>query len=79
MSELIQNDNKPFYTVAEFAALFGKERTWGYRQLLKGVIQAITGYGETMIPRSEYDRLLNDKKRYLGRRHTRSPKKGGQP
>ena len=32
-----------------------------------------------MIPRSEYDRLLNDKKRYLGRRHTRSPKKGGQP
>lgn len=79
MSELIQNDNRPFHTVAEFAALFGKERTWGYRLLGAGKIQAITGYGETMIPRSEYERLLNDKQRYLGRRRTRGPKKGGQP
>ena len=79
MSEVIQNDNKPFYTVAEFAALFRKERTWGYRLLTKGKIDAITGYGETMIPHSEREKVLNDKQRYMGRRRTRGPKKGGKP
>jgi hypothetical protein len=79
MSELIQNDKMPLYTVAEFAALFKKERTWAYKKLNAGKIHAITGYGYTLIPHSEYERIQNDKQRYLGRRRTPGPKKGGEP
>lgn len=71
MNETIETVKKSFYRVAEFATLFGKDRSWAYRLLYAGKIQAITGYGETMIPQSEYDRLLNDKQRYMGRRKKR--------
>jgi hypothetical protein len=30
-------DNRIAYSPGEFAALFGKHQTWGYRQLYKGV------------------------------------------
>lgn len=65
------------YTVAQFAALFEKEKTWAYRLLYAGKIQAITGYGETMIPHSEYEALLNDKRRYVGRRRKTPVKEVG--
>lgn len=57
---------KVTYTPAEFAEVFGKERTWGYRQLYAGKVKAITELGRTMIPKSEVDRLLGEAGRYLG-------------
>lgn len=46
------------YSFAEFADLVGKERTWVYRQVSKGRIRAITGYGAAMIPASEIGRIF---------------------
>lgn len=57
---------KVTYTPPEFAEIFGKERTWAYRQLYAGKVQAITEFGRTMIPKSEVDRLLKEAGRYLG-------------
>ena len=57
---------KATYTPAEFAAVFGKERTWGYRQLYAGKVKAITKLGQTQIPRSEVEKLLSGAERYSG-------------
>lgn len=57
---------KVTYTPAEFAEIFGKERTWAYRQLYAGKVQAITELGRTQIPKSEVDRLLKEAGRYMG-------------
>ncbi len=57
---------KVTYTPAEFSALFGKERTWGYRQLYAGKVKAITKLGQTLIPQSEVDKLLGGAERYNG-------------
>jgi len=54
------------YTPPEFASLFGKERTWAYRQLKAGKVQAITELGRTLIPKAEVERLLKEAGRYLG-------------
>jgi hypothetical protein len=51
----------------KFAALFGKHQTWGYRQLYRGGVKAITQCGRIMIPRGEIDRLLRSAKRYNGK------------
>ena len=57
---------KATYTPAEFAEIFGKERTWAYRQLYAGKVKAITKLGQIQIPQSEVDKLLNGAERYLG-------------
>lgn len=57
---------KVTYTPAEFAAVFGKERTWAYRQLYAGKVKAITKLGQTQIPHSEVEKLLNGAERYRG-------------
>ena len=57
---------KVTYSPGEFAAVFGKERTWAYRQLYSGKVQAVTGLGRTLIPKSEVERLLSEAGRYLG-------------
>lgn len=54
------------YTPAEFAALFGKERTWAYRQLYAGKVKAITKLGQVHIPHSEVEKLLGGVERYRG-------------
>lgn len=54
------------YTPAEFAALFGKSQTWGYRQLYAGKVKAITEYGRTLIPKSEVERVLQEAGIYEG-------------
>lgn len=54
------------YTPTEFAELFGKERTWTYRQLYAGKVQAITKLGQVQIPHSEVEKLLNGVERYRG-------------
>jgi hypothetical protein len=46
------------YSFAEFADMVGKERTWVYRQVAKGRIRAITGFGAAMIPASEIERIF---------------------
>ena len=47
--------DKVAFTPVEFATLFGKERTWAYRQLYAGRVKAITEYGRTLIPRVEVE------------------------
>lgn len=48
------------YSFVEFAEMVGKERTWVYRQVAKGRIRAITGYGAAMIPASEVQRIFGE-------------------
>ena len=51
---------------AEFAGLFGRSETWGYRQLYSGRVKAIQVSGRLLIPRSEVDRLLAEAAVYTG-------------
>lgn len=52
----------PFERVAfspgEFAELFGKSQTWGYRQIYSGKVKAITQHGRILIPAAEVDEIL---------------------
>jgi hypothetical protein len=48
------------YTPSEFAALFGHEQTWGYRQIYAGKVKVIRGHGRMMIPKSEVERLQQE-------------------
>ena len=59
-------DKRVAYSPGEFAALFGKHQTWGYRQLYRGTVKAITQCGRILIPRSEVERLLSSAKIYDG-------------
>lgn len=43
---------------SEFAGLFGRHKSWGYRQLYEGRVTAITSMGKTLIPLSEIQRIL---------------------
>ncbi len=54
------------HTPAEFAGLFGRSETWGYRQLYSGRVKAIRVSGRLLIPRSEVDRLLAEAAVYTG-------------
>jgi hypothetical protein len=67
---------KKAYTPAEFAALFGREKTWAYRMLYAGKIEGISEYGRMMIPASEADRVAADSGRYLGKK--KAAKKAGK-
>jgi hypothetical protein len=55
-------ESKKFDRVAfspgEFAALFGKSQTWGYRQIYVGKVKTITEYGRILIPAAEVERVL---------------------
>ncbi len=46
-------------TPNEFAGLFGKQTTWGYRQIYEGRVRTIKTLGRTLIPTSEVRRLLD--------------------
>ena len=45
------------YSVAEVSALFGKHRSWGYRQIERGRITASMGFGTAIISAAEVDRI----------------------
>lgn len=47
------------YSPAEFAALFGRKKTWTYRQLYAGRVKGIAIIGQIMIPRTEAERLTS--------------------
>ena len=42
----------------EFATLFGKSQTWGYRQIYAGKVKTITDHGRILIPAAEVDAIL---------------------
>jgi len=45
------------YTPAEFAALFGRKETWGYRRIYDGTVKTIEIGRRIMIARSEVERI----------------------
>lgn len=47
-------------TLAEFAAMFGRDATWGYRQLYAGRVKTIRGAGRLLIPLKEIERFAAD-------------------
>lgn len=46
------------YSIAEVSAMCGKERTWGYRQVKKGRIRPINGFGAALVSAEELRRFL---------------------
>jgi hypothetical protein len=56
------------FSPGEFAKLFGKSQTWGYRQIYAGKVKAITEYGRTLIPATEVEKILGTASRYEGRK-----------
>jgi len=67
--------NRVAYSPTEYAALFGRQQTWGYRQLYRGTVKAITRCGRILIPRCEVDRLLRSAEEYNGKPRPRMVKK----
>jgi len=56
---LLPTSQRAALSPEEFAAQFGKQKIWTYRQIYAGRIKAITGFGNTMIPTSELQRILD--------------------
>lgn len=54
------------FSPGEFAALFGKSQTWGYRQIYAGKVKTITEYGRIQIPAAEVERILATAGTYHG-------------
>lgn len=50
----------------EFAAQFGKQKIWTYRQVYAGRVKAITGFGNMVIPRTELERILSSATTFKG-------------
>lgn len=58
----------------EFAAVFGRETTWAYRQIWRGKVKAIQQLGRLLIPRSEIERITSSPTEYQARsRRARGP------
>jgi hypothetical protein len=64
----IKPSERVVLTPTEFAAVFGRHYTWAYRQIYAGNVKVITKLGRMMIPRSEIDRLLQNKETYTGKK-----------
>ena len=47
------------YSPVEFSALFGHEKTWAYRLIYSGKVKTIKGFGKTMIPATEAQKILD--------------------
>jgi hypothetical protein len=70
MRDLNQNQTvgRAAFSPSEFAALFGRHPSWGYRQLYSGRVAAITSLGRVLIPKSEVERVLALAERYNPKR-----------
>lgn len=55
------------YSPGEFAKMFGKSQTWGYREIYRGNVNAITEHGRILIPAKEVERVLESAGIYNGR------------
>lgn len=62
------NINRVAFSPGEFAALFGKSQTWGYRQIYAGKVKPVTEYGRLLIPAAEVDRILGTAGLYDGKK-----------
>jgi hypothetical protein len=62
------------YSPGEFAELFGKSQTWGYRQIYSGKVHAITEYGRILIPAKEVERVLEKAGIYNGKEKPKAAK-----
>lgn len=56
------------FTPGEFAALFGKHYTWGYRQIYAGKVKVITDMGRMLVPREEVERIRGGGATYTGKK-----------
>lgn len=54
------------FSPGEFAALFGKSQTWGYRQIYAGKVKTITQHGRILIPAADVERILGEAGIYNG-------------
>ena len=54
------------YSPGEFAVMFGKSQTWGYRQIYAGKVKTITEHGRILIPAAEVERILAEAGIYNG-------------
>lgn len=54
------------YSPAEFAGMFGKSQTWGYRQIYAGKVKTITQHGRILIPAADVERILAEAGIYNG-------------
>lgn len=63
-----QKPERVALTPGEFAALFGKEKTWGYRQIYHQKVKTITQHGRILIPAKEVERILGEAGLYDGSR-----------
>lgn len=61
------------FSPGEFAALFGKSQTWGYRKIYSGAVKAITEQGRILIPAAEVERILATAARYEGTKPKKVP------
>src|SRR5436190_9363125 len=52
------------YSPAEFAALFGRSPTWGYRQIYAGRVKPVADCGRLIIPRAEVESVLARRRDY---------------
>jgi len=59
--------NRVAYSPGEFAKMFGKSQTWGYREIYRGNVNAITEHGRILIPAKEVERILESAGIYNGR------------
>lgn len=62
------------YSPGEFAELFGKSQTWGYRQIYAGKVIAITQHGRILIPAKEVERILEGAGIYNGKENPKQAK-----
>jgi hypothetical protein len=54
------------FSPGEFASLFGKSQTWGYRQIYAGKVKTVTELGRILIPAREVERVLGKAGAYNG-------------
>ena len=52
------NNTKQVYSVAEFAAQFGRHKSWAYRLIYTKRIDVIKDFGRMMIPKSQIQKIL---------------------
>lgn len=67
------------YSPGEFAKLFGKSQTWGYREIYRGNVKAITEHGRILIPAKEVERILESAGIYDGREKAKPAQKKAKP
>ncbi len=66
--------NRVAFSPGEFAELFGKSQTWGYRQIYASKVNAITEHGRILIPAKEVERILEKAGIYNGKEKPKQSK-----